>query len=98
MNRDSKVESKIMWHIGITASDRKVNLMGQFTILQDHHLNVTQHSRRVHPTGLIDGVSPDVEHRLGGPNHPADQRTRGNSDPQLEVVERVLVDVLQLVV
>ena len=69
----------------------------EFSVLC-RHLNVSQHSSGVHPAGLVDCVPPDVEHGLGGPNDPADQGTRGHADPQHEVVERVLVDVLQLVV
>ena len=62
------------------------------------YLNVAQDTSGVHPAGLVHSVSPDIKDGLGGPNDPADQGPRGHSDPQHEVVEGVLVDVVQLVV
>ena len=62
------------------------------------YLDMTQHSGGVHPAGLVHCVAPDVEHRLGGPNDPADQRPHRHPYPEHEVVEGVLVDVVQLVV
>ena len=59
---------------------------------------MSQESRGVHPASLVYCVAPDIKHRLGGPDYPADQRPGSHSDPQHEVVEGVLVDVVQLVV
>ena len=62
------------------------------------YLNVPQDTCRVHPAGFVDRIAPDIKHRFGGPNHPADQGPGGHTNPQHEVVEGVLVDVVQLVV
>ena len=59
---------------------------------------MTQQTSGVHATGLIHGVPPDVEDRLGGPNDPADQWPHRHADPEHEVVEGVLIYVVQLVV
>ena len=59
---------------------------------------MSQQTGRVHPACLIDGVSPDVENWFCRPDDPADQGPHRNPDPEHEVVERVLVDVIQLVV
>ena len=59
---------------------------------------MSQESRGVHPASLVYCVAPDIKHRLGGPDYPADQRPGSHSDPQHEVVEGVLVDVVKLVV
>ena len=59
---------------------------------------MTQQTSGVHATGLIHSVPPDVKDRLGRPDDPADQRTHRHADPEHEVVEGVLVDVVQLVV
>ena len=66
--------------------------------LGTHYLNVAQYPCRVHPTGFIDRVAPDVKHRFGGPNDPTDQGTGGHAYPQHEVVEGVFIDVVQLIV
>ena len=59
---------------------------------------MSQQTSRVHPACLIDRVSPDVKHRFCCPDDPADQGPHRYPDPEHEVVERVLVDVIQLVV
>ena len=59
---------------------------------------MSQQTGRVHPACLIDGVSPDVENRFCRSDDPADQGPHRHPDPEHEVVERVLVDVIQLVV
>ena len=62
------------------------------------YLNVAQDPCRVHPTGFVDRVAPDVKHRFGGPNDPTDQGSGRHAYPQHEVVEGVFIDVVQLVV
>ena len=57
-----------------------------------------QDTSGIHPACLVDSVAPDIKDGLGGPNDPTDQGAGGHSNPQHEVVEGVLVDVLQLVV
>ena len=57
-----------------------------------------QDTSGIHPASLVDSVAPDIKDGLGGPNDPTDKGARGHSNPQHEVVEGVLVDVLQLVV
>ena len=59
---------------------------------------MSQQTGRVHPACLIDGVSPDVENWFCRPDDPADQGPHRHPDPEHEVVEGVLVDVIQLVV
>lgn len=59
---------------------------------------MSQDPCRVHPTGLVDRVAPDIKDRFGGPNDPTDEGSGGHAYPQHEVVEGVLVDVIQLVV
>lgn len=66
--------------------------------LEIKYLDVSQQTSRVHPACLIDRVSPDVKHRFCCPDDPADQGPHRYPDPEHEVVERVLVDVIQLVV
>lgn len=59
---------------------------------------MSQQTGRIHPAGLIDGVSPDVKHWFCGPDDPTDQGTHRHANPEHEVVEGVLVDVVKLVV
>ena len=66
--------------------------------LEIEYLDVSQQTSRVHPACLIDRVSPDVKNRFCCPDDPADQGPHRYPDPEHEVVERVLVDVIQLVV
>ena len=63
-----------------------------------HYLDMSQDPCRVHPTGLVDRVAPDIKDRFGGPNDPTDEGSGGHAYPQHEVVEGVFVDVVQLVV
>ena len=50
----------------------------------------------IHPAGHVDGVAPDVVLRLLGPDDAGHYGTDVDADPDLEVVEGVLVDVVEL--
>ena len=74
------------------------NLNTKKVNLEIKYLDMSQQTSRVHPARLVDGVSPDVKHWFCCPDDPADQGPHRYPDPEHEVVERVLVDVIQLVV
>jgi hypothetical protein len=57
------------------------------------HLNVVQHARRVHAARDIHGITPDVILRFAGPDHAGHYRAHVDADSHAKVVERVLVDV-----
>ena len=59
---------------------------------------MSQDSCRIHSTGLIHRVPPDVKHRFSCSNNSTHEGTIGHTYPQLEIVEWMFVDVIQLVV
>lgn len=58
-------------------------------------LDLSHHASGVHPGSLVDGVAPDIEDRLAGPDHPTHEGSTTDAHSQIEVVERVNVDVLE---
>ena len=60
------------------------------------YLNFAHHTGRVHPTGHVDRVAPDVVLRFLGADDPGHDGPDVDADPDLEVVEGVLVDIVEL--
>ena len=74
------------------------NLNTKKVNLETKYLDMSQQTSRVHPTRLVDCVSPDVKHGFCRPDDPTDQGPHRHADTEHEVVEWVLVDVVKFVV
>lgn len=59
------------------------------------HLDFITNARAVHPTGHVDGVSPDVVLWLPGPYNARHHGANVNPNPDPEVIERVFVHFLE---
>ena len=60
------------------------------------YLDLANHAGGVHPAGHVDGVPPDVVLGLLGSDDPGHDGTNVDSDSDLEIVERVLINVVEL--
>ena len=60
------------------------------------HLDLPYHPCGVHSAGNIHRVAPDVVLGLLGSDDPRDYWSNVDSDSDLEIVERMLIDVVEL--
>ena len=61
-----------------------------------YYLCLSSHSCALHSTGKVDSVPPNVVLRLLGPNDTCNDWTVAYPDPQLKVIPRFLVNLVQL--
>ena len=60
------------------------------------HLDLAYHPSRVHSAGDIHRIAPDIVLGLLGSDDPRDNWSNVDSDSDLEIVERMLIDVVEL--
>ena len=60
------------------------------------HLDLSYHPCGVHSAGNVHGITPDIVLGLLGSDDPGDNWSNVDSDSDLEIVERMLIDVVEL--